>query len=81
MPKKLPIPRRIHQTKGFTYEIGPVIMVSIVKNCARCGGDHVNVLFNSFGRKPAKYTHFGICPTTMEPILMISTPDKSKKRK
>jgi hypothetical protein len=56
-------------------------MVSIIKNCARCGGDHVNMLFKSFGRKPDRYSHFGICPTTQEPILMISTPDKPKRKR
>jgi hypothetical protein len=26
-------------------------------------------------------SHFGICPTTQEPILMIFTPDKPQKKR
>ena len=78
MPKT---PRKVHKTPRYTYEIVHVIMVDILKNCARCGQDHTNVLFKSFGRKPNRYTHFATCPTTQEPILMIATPDEPKKKK
>jgi hypothetical protein len=82
---KIKTPRKIHkkQIQGNLahYEVIPVMMVSLVKNCARCGGMHANVLFKSFGKRPGKYTHFAICPTTQEPILMIATPDEPKKGK
>jgi hypothetical protein len=61
-------------------EIVPVMMVDIIKNCARCGGMHANVLFKSFTRPPDKYSYFAICPTTQEPILMVFTPDAIKKK-
>jgi hypothetical protein len=57
-----------------------VIMVEAIKGCARCGGDHSYVMFKSFTRKSDKHTHFGICPTTQEPILMQYTTDKPKKK-
>jgi len=81
MPKTIKTPRKVHETKKATFEIIPVMMVDIVRNCARCGLFHTNVLFKSFGRKPGKYTHFGICPTTQEPILMTYTPDKPKRKR
>ena len=49
-----------------------VIIVS-VKRCARCGGDHDNMVFKRLA-KPVDMdgmcTHWVMCPTNQEPILM-----------
>jgi hypothetical protein len=49
-----------------------------VSKCARCGGDHENIVAKAF-TKPvrddngdATATHFAICPTLNEPILVLS---------
>jgi hypothetical protein len=42
-----------------------------VLNCARCGEDHWLVEFNAFVRPPADATHWGTCPTTKDPILLV----------
>ena len=44
-----------------------------VKNCARCGGDHEKVTFQKFNFPPPDCTHWGMCPGTGEPILMLIT--------
>ena len=43
-----------------------------VKNCARCGQNHDKMSFLKFIGPPqeAHYTHYCICPQTLEPILM-----------
>ncbi|MBE3087993.1 MAG: hypothetical protein IMZ71_02600 [Chloroflexi bacterium] len=41
-----------------------------VKGCARCGGNHKNLLFEKL-TKPAKdYQWWALCPFLQEPILM-----------
>lgn len=44
----------------------------VVRDCARCGGDHLCVVFTPFTKPPLPYSHFGICPTNQEPILMVT---------
>jgi hypothetical protein len=47
-----------------------------VRRCARCAGDHDDVTFlpftkpNVVGSTGITYTHFAMCPTTNEPILL-----------
>lgn len=41
-----------------------------IRVCARCGGDHKQLVFNRFARQPKEWTHWGICPQTQEPVLL-----------
>ncbi len=43
-----------------------------VVNCARCEENHTNLSFSRFTNAPKKslYTHWALCPTNGEPILM-----------
>lgn len=41
-----------------------------VINCARCDKTHLYQLFVPFTNPPIGFTHFAICPTCNEPILM-----------
>ena len=47
-----------------------------VRNCARCGGEHV-ITFVPFNNPcyikdtDVVFTHWGICPTNYEPILLL----------
>ena len=43
---------------------------SDIGKCARCGNNHNHVLFRKIGRPPMGVTHFALCPTTGEPILL-----------
>lgn len=55
-PQPLPI------SKPFT---------ATVRGCARCGENHTApIYFRPFTNLPKDITHFGMCPTTDEPILM-----------
>ena len=42
-----------------------------VENCARCGGNHAEIVFKKFTHPPERYTYWAICPTNGEPILML----------
>lgn len=44
-----------------------------VIGCARCGSNHDSIEFKKFKKKPPKYTHWGMCPITNEPVLMFLT--------
>lgn len=50
-------------------------MVTGVENCARCGGNHSDLRFFSFGKEPEQmhdvYQRWAICPESGNPILMI----------
>jgi len=52
-----------------------------VKNCARCGGDHEKVAFQKFNFPPDDLTHWGMCPDTGEPILMLQVDDGEEEGK
>lgn len=39
--------------------------------CARCRGDHQQLKFVEFQSAPPGYSHWAMCPTNNEPILMI----------
>jgi hypothetical protein len=41
-----------------------------VLQCARCGGDHAEVEFHPLTNPPEDVSHFGMCPTSDEPILL-----------
>lgn len=45
-------------------------MVVAVTNCARCGQDHVALVFSRLKRTSDEHTHWALCPTSVEPILM-----------
>jgi len=53
-----------------------------ILGCARCGGEHL-VRFKPLGNPieigDAVLTHWGMCPTRYEPILMrfVTTPEES----
>lgn len=46
-----------------------------VRGCARCGGEHKHVLFEALANAPPDCTHYGMCHTTGQPILMVKTQD------
>jgi len=41
-----------------------------IGRCPRCGGEHAEVLFKPFQRRTASATHYGLCPTTKEPLRL-----------
>jgi hypothetical protein len=41
-----------------------------VSGCARCGGDHRDLEMRALSNPPEDATHFAVCPTTTEPILV-----------
>lgn len=52
-----------------------------IKNCARCGKNHDQLLFKVFTVPIEKNTHFAICPELNEPILCeIKNIDESYKK-
>jgi hypothetical protein len=55
------------------------VLVTNVKGCARCGGDHPRRLLLAFTRPPADATHYTICPTTEEPILVLVSQAPAKE--
>jgi hypothetical protein len=46
-----------------------------IKRCARCGGDHLSLIFTPLSNPPHEFTHWAMCPVSKEPILMKSIPD------
>lgn len=46
-----------------------------VGTCARCQADHQHILFHQFEYPADRFTHWAICPTTGEPILMTVKPE------
>jgi hypothetical protein len=55
-------------------------MISNVRGCARCGGDHPKLEFKKFKNPCIERTHWALCPTTGEPILMRITDWKKIPR-
>ncbi len=58
------------------------LAISSLRGCARCGEDHLqDISFTAFrvpvrevdGEEPGKllFTHWALCPTSGEPLLMI----------
>lgn len=50
------------------------VAVTSIKGCARCGGDHFNVIFSKLTHPVDELTHFAPCPTNGQPILMHFRP-------
>jgi hypothetical protein len=47
------------------------MVIERITSCSRCGGEHENVEMTQFsGEKNPHYTHFSMCPTTNQPILV-----------
>jgi hypothetical protein len=46
-------------------------IVIAVKHCARCGKDHLVIVFKPLRRPADDITHWASCPMTNEPILMM----------
>lgn len=68
-------------------------MIDIIKSCSRCDGEHKNIEMKPFTKKVfldsesgrVIATHFAICPTNQEPILILKTvylssDDETEKR-
>ena len=45
-------------------------MLTDVKSCARCGGDHIRQEFKELEAPCDFYTHWSMCPTNDEPIML-----------
>ncbi len=45
-----------------------------IKSCARCGGDHYDLVFKEMAESSGEYTHFAMCPELSEPILLRQEP-------
>lgn len=41
-----------------------------VENCARCDGEHSSLETKPLNNPPNEYTHYAICPSTKQPILV-----------
>ena len=41
-----------------------------IQDCIRCGGNHSQVEFFRLLNSPKGTTHWGMCPTEKQPILM-----------
>lgn len=41
-----------------------------VRGCARCNEDHEQLVFLKLGQPCQEWTHWAVCPTTNEPILL-----------
>ena len=41
-----------------------------IVNCARCQKDHEKLLFKKLQNSCLTFTHFSICPTNKEPLLL-----------
>jgi hypothetical protein len=54
-------------------------LIEIVKvtGCARCGKTHKNLKFKPFDKKFRDFTHWVLCPNSLDPILLkiVTTPD------
>lgn len=40
------------------------------KLCPRCGGDHPGLVFKRLQRAAREQTHWALCPTTGEPVML-----------
>lgn len=45
-------------------------MRTSIINCARCSQDHLDLEFKPFTQANPTYSHWALCPTNGEPILM-----------
>lgn len=49
---------------------GKEISVGVV-SCQRCGKDHPDMKFKELLNPADKWTHFGMCPGTDQPVLLM----------
>jgi hypothetical protein len=64
--------------KGYGPETEPGRMY--LAKCARCGGEHKDLILYKLGCKRQEFSHWAICPYTTEPILVvIAKKTKGKK--
>jgi hypothetical protein len=48
----------------------PNELAAPVVGCARCGGNHPELTFKKLENSLVKLTHWSMCPTNNEPILL-----------
>lgn len=48
----------------------PEVFYVTIRDCARCGDNHDNLMFQRFQYPPDDFDAWGMCPDTNEPILM-----------
>ena len=46
------------------------ITIDSLNKCSRCGGDHKSITFEKLERPLGNLTHFAMCPTNNQPIMM-----------
>lgn len=56
---------------SFTFPEKTVVVTSF-ENCARCGKEHTHLVFHPLKNPTEKYTHWGMCPILIEPIMLFS---------
>jgi len=55
------------------------LLVTNVSGCARCGQNHEGLTFRPFARaRNPHYSHWALCPTTGEPILLVVRDTEGK---
>lgn len=47
-----------------------VLVVTEIRGCSRCGKKHKELEFKEFKTPAGIYTHWTMCPTLNEPILL-----------
>lgn len=58
------------EAQAFSFE-------TLLRGCARCGNDHPRIVFRRFRRYPInEFTHWALCPSTEEPVLMVFMSQK-----
>lgn len=54
-----------------TDNMNQPIEVDWIHNCERCGDMHAGIMtFQPLHRMTARHTHWAMCPSTQEPIMM-----------
>jgi hypothetical protein len=48
-------------------------VIDVLKRCARCGGKHKDITFFQLDRPADEYTHYALCPSNLQPILLAFT--------
>lgn len=64
------------EVKAYAYSPSEVRhgledIVTTIEGCARCKGTHENIHQRKLARPSGRHTHYAICPTTDEPIMVI----------
>jgi hypothetical protein len=47
------------------------MLISELNNCARCGENHESICFYKLENPSDEWTHWAMCPTFAEPIMML----------